>query len=78
MAKKPKFDLPEATGGATCRSCGVLRRWDEYRLFRPGEAPTYMDFCSVCERQYGTLTLYRRSAGTRSAANTASTISGVP
>lgn len=60
MAKKPKFDLPEATGGATCRSCGVLRRWDEYRLFRPGEAAQYMDFCSVCERQYGTLTLYRR------------------
>jgi len=60
MAKKPKFDLPEATGGATCRSCGVLRRWEEYRLFRPGEAAQYMDFCSVCERQYGTLTLYRR------------------
>lgn len=60
MAKKPKFELPDTAGGATCRSCGVLRRWEEYRLFRPGEAAQYMDFCAVCERQYGTLTLYRR------------------
>lgn len=57
MARKSKYDLPEATNAATCRSCGALRTLEDFRLFRDG---LHMDFCVSCEHQHGTLTLYRR------------------
>lgn len=60
MAAKRKYDLPEPTNSATCRSCGTLCKLEDFRLFRPGAEPLLMDFCVSCEHVHGTLTLYRR------------------
>lgn len=42
-----------------CRACGIERPLSLYRFF---DAPRqlYMDFCSDCEQNTGTITLYRR------------------
>lgn len=67
-----KIDRP-APGVLTridCRACGQPRALDDYRIFATKTEPdaegksvtdiTYMDFCVVCEKAQGTITLYRR------------------
>lgn len=44
----------------TCRSCREKRQMDDFRLFRTQPTKLRIDFCTHCEQQEGTLTLYRR------------------
>lgn len=51
----------------TCRACGEDRSVDDYRLYQTKPTTLFMDFCVHCEKQHGTLALYRRyvAYGTR-------------
>ena len=51
---------PQLDSGVECRACGERRELVDFRIFEPGNPPVYMDFCSYCEQQHGTLVLYRR------------------
>lgn len=56
-----KFILPTPPAAeAQCRSCGVARPVDEFRIFQVKPTQLHMDFCVHCEKRDGTLTLYRR------------------
>ena len=59
MARR-KYELPaEPVTAVPCRSCGQDRALCDYRVFKATPL-LHMDFCSECERKWGTLQLYRR------------------
>lgn len=58
-ARKPRKPVGDLLV-CDCRSCGQRRKIDEYRFFRLKPDKLYMDFCIHCEKQHGTVTLYRR------------------
>lgn len=59
-SKLVTFELPDTkTTHVDCRVCGQPRGLSEYRFFPPDHS-LRMDFCELCERREGTLTLYRR------------------
>lgn len=79
MAKRKAAAVEVEPLIVTCRSCGVARPLDDYRVF--STAPLlYMDFCTPCERTVGTLTLYRRynAYGTANIVDAVFTASRVP
>jgi predicted phage terminase large subunit-like protein len=43
-----------------CRACGQPRALDDYRIYATKPEVLHMDFCVHCEKQHGTLVLYRR------------------
>jgi phage terminase large subunit-like protein len=60
-AAKPYIHpITEPLLSVPCRSCGQDRELADFRLYKPGTPPQYMDFCAFCEKAYGTVTLYRR------------------
>jgi predicted phage terminase large subunit-like protein len=60
MKSKPTISKPTETAETVlCRACGHKRPWEQYRLFS-GTPRVYFDFCTWCEQEHGTLTLYRR------------------
>ena len=66
MGRKRKAPLvvaigkPDLAPGVECRACGEAREFGDFRIFKPGNPPVYMDFCAYCEQKHGTLVLYRR------------------
>lgn len=54
-----KFILPTDVPEISCRACGLTRALEDFRVFST-EPIRRMDFCEICERRHGTMTLYRR------------------
>jgi predicted phage terminase large subunit-like protein len=54
--RKPVGDLEDIL----CRACGERRPLNSFRFFQTKPELLYMDFCVECEKQHGTLGLYRR------------------